>query len=58
MIDDTEHIARRIREAAEGVTAPDRLHARRRRADRAPRARAGAAGCSGWAAAWPPRRLP
>jgi hypothetical protein len=25
--DDTEHIARRIREAAEGVTAPDRLHA-------------------------------
>ena len=27
MIDDTEHIARRIRETAQGVTAPDRLHA-------------------------------
>jgi len=27
VIDDTEHIARRIRETAQGVTAPDRLHA-------------------------------
>ncbi len=41
MTDDTEHIARRIREAADAVTAPDRLraHVAEQTAGRAPRRR-------------------